>query len=150
MVWIFVAALVLADATAAMWAERTLTTQPVRVTDWFYLAFYLNHRPLFGTLSVEGVRPLYPLIAGAGGIWFVWFLVTSRQRVVRIGCALVLAGLIGNVSSMMMGAVPDYFGVGPVVGDLWLFFNVSDVAIVAGVLTFAGTVVRAKFSDRTR
>ena len=63
---------------------------------------------------------------------------------------MMLAGLIGNVSSMMMGAVPDYFSMGPVAGYLWLFFNVSDVAIFAGCLAFAGAVVRAKFSGGTR
>ena len=67
-VWIFVAALVLADATVAMRAERTLTTLPVRVTDWFYLAFYLNEGLFLGTLSAEGMKPLHSLIAGGSGI----------------------------------------------------------------------------------
>ena len=144
MVWILVATLVLADGAAASWAERALT-MPVRLTDWFYLALHYNDSLLLGRLSVERVKLLYSIIAGTGWISFVWYIATSKRNAVRISLALVLAGLIGNSSSMMMEAVPDYFGVGPVADDVWLFFNVSDVMIVVGSLSLVGVLVRARF-----
>ena len=136
------AALMIADGCAAALAQKFLAL-PIRVTDWFHLALHLDDGVVLGTLPMDKVGAAYWTLAVVAPIWMVWGNVTTPWLVDRVGYALVLAGLVGNAARRLRGPVPDYFGVGPLAGDTWLFFNVADVTAVAGFLFLSGAFARA-------
>lgn len=105
---------------------------PIRVTDWFHLALHFDNCVFLGTVLMDQAGAAYWTVAIIASILLVWSIVTTPWLVDRVGCALLLAGLVGNAVWRMRGPVPDYFGVRPLAGDTWLFFNVADVTAVAG------------------
>ena len=124
-------ALVLAmDIVTKAWAEAVLT-EPVRVAAGFYLMLRHNSGLFLGTVPLPAAYWLCVLAATG---WMGWRALRSRNAVLAVCLAAVLAGLAGNAIGQAQGAVVDFIGVGPVRGNEWLVVNVADLAQVGGVL----------------
>ena len=132
---IFAAVLTL-DIVLKGWAQESLAA-PVCVTSWMCLA--VQHNPgLF-----LGMVPLTPgsmmsamhwsAVAPALG-WLGWRVLTLDSAPITACYALVAGGLVGNLVDRAEGAVIDYVGFGPIIGEKWAFTNLADLALVVGVV----------------
>ena len=121
------------DVGTKSWAAAALT-EPVRIADWLYLVLYHNSGLFLGTVPVSAG---YWVCVCAATVWFGWRAWRSTSAATTVCLAVVLAGLTGNAIGQAQGAVVDFIGFGPIRGNLWLFVNVADLAMVLGVLALA-------------
>lgn len=137
------AALYLADQATKAWAVRRLRTgdEVTLVEGFFKLAYAENTGIAFGQLRDGGSFGrwmLSGLAASAGVGVLLYFFRTSRSddRVLA-ACALLLAGIAGNLTDRLrLGHVIDFIVLHA--GQYhWPTFNVADAAICAGALLLA-------------
>ena len=121
------------DVGTKSWAAAALT-EPVRLADWLYLMRFDNSGLFLGTVPVSAG---YWICVSAATGWFGWRAWRSTSVAIAVCLAVVLAGIIGNAIGQAQGAVVDFIGFGPITGNLWLFVNVADLAMVLGVLALA-------------
>jgi signal peptidase II len=129
------------DAVAKGWAERTLTPgEPVPVLDGL-LQWRLGYNTgiAFGLFATSGHAwvVLSALIIAGLGAWFVRLLASPSPPVAAAPLALLLGGALGNVVDRWPdGRVTDYLdlGLGPA---RWPTFNLADVAITLGAAVLA-------------
>ncbi len=117
----------------------------VALTPFFDLVMVWNRGISYGLLSQETDLGRYALI-GAGlvavAILYLW-LANTRERMVAWALGLIIGGALSNVvDRVMRGAVADFFSA-HAFGFYWYVFNLSDVAIVAGV----GVLLYDSFTD---
>lgn len=78
-----------------------------------------------------------------------WWLTRERDRVQRIGFALIFGGALGNIiDRLRFGAVADFIRFlpdVPLIGQFWVF-NVADAAISLGVVLL---LLRSFFPGRS-
>ena len=105
----------------------------VPVFPGFNLVFLRNDGVTFGLL---GGVPWWGLSAVALGIvvWLAMLLVRATGRLEALAYGLVIGGALGNVADRLrFGAVTDFLDF--YIRDWhWPAFNLSDVAVVSGVL----------------
>jgi len=118
------------DLATKAWAAESLT-EPVRIADWLYLMLRHNSGMFLGTVPLSA--GYWVLVSVAMG-WFGWRALRSRNTVLVLCLATILAGVIGNAIGQARGAVVDFIGIGPITGDVWLVVNVADLALVGGGL----------------
>ena len=133
------AAVLAADLALKAWALDALT-EPIPITEWLYLALHRNPGIFLGGVPVSAVAVTFWSAMLLATVWLGWRMVTSRRPAVGVGYALAAGGLIGNLLDRVNGAVIDYVGLGPLVGERWAFFNLADLALVGGALVL-GTVL---------
>ena len=133
----FSAAVLGIDVGTKSWASATLT-EPVRLADWLYLMLHHNSGLFLGAVPVSAG---YWVCVCVATVWFGWRAWRSTSAATAVCLAVVLAGLTGNAIGQAQGAVVDFIGFGPIWGDLWLFVNVADLAMVLGVLALAFVLV---------
>ena len=71
-------------------------------------------------------------------------MVRTGSLAIGAGYGLVTGGVLGNALGRANGAVVDFLGFGPVVGDQWAFANVADVAMLGGMLILGAVLVRGR------
>lgn len=137
------------DVVIKAWAQGALT-QPVRITDWLYLALHRNPEILFGAVAVSSVSFAYWSAMLGAVAWLGWRMATTRHPGVGIGYALVAGGLVGNLVDRAGGAVVDYVAFGPVAGERWAFVNLADLALLGGGIVLGTVLIRRKLEERGR
>ena len=135
------------EVTIKPWMQGALV-EPVRLTSWFYLKIYHNAGLFLGSLPVTTVSVAYWLFACAALVWIWWRMATVQSLPVGTGYALLAAGLTGNSLGRVQGEVVDYLAFGPLVDDKWLFANVSDVAILGGLVLLTCVLVWSRMKRR--
>ena len=109
--------------------------QAVSVCPFFNLFFTMNKGVSFSFLATDS--PLMPWLLsgfaiGVCGVLAYW-MACEKDKVTRIGLALVFGGAVGNViDRIRLGAVVDFldFYIG---AYHWPAFNIADSAICIGV-----------------
>jgi signal peptidase II len=138
------------DQTTKAWAVRTLRFQGDRtiIQGFFDFAYTENRGIAFGQLQEGGAFGRWffvGLAIVAAAAVFVYFVRTPRSddRVLG-GCALLLAGIAGNLTDRArLGYVIDFI-VLHAHSYHWPTFNVADASITIGALLLAFDLVFTK------
>ena len=141
----------LADQASKAWAVKVLRFGEDRVLIRGFLQFVYTENPgiAFGQLQDGGSfgRWFFVVLASLAAIAvFYYFMRTPRNDDRVLGaCALLLAGILGNLTDRIrLGYVVDFIVVHA--GDYhWPTFNIADASITVGALLLAYDLV---FSHR--
>lgn len=144
--------LYLSDQASKAWAVRALRFNEDRVIVRGFLRFAYNENPgiAFGQLQDGGQfgRWFFVVLAVAAAIAvFYYFMRTPRNDDRVLGaCALLLAGILGNLTDRArLGYVVDFIVVHA--GDYhWPTFNIADASITIGALLLAFDLVFSRKS----
>ncbi|HKR10451.1 MAG TPA: signal peptidase II [Pyrinomonadaceae bacterium] len=131
-------AVYLADQASKTWAVKELRFGDARVVIRGFLQFAYTENPgiAFGQLQEGGAaaRWFFVALAGAASIAvFYYFMRTPRNDDRVLGaCALLLAGILGNLTDRArLGYVVDFIVMHA--GDYhWPTFNIADASICIG------------------
>lgn len=142
-----------ADQSSKAWAVRTLRFGDERVLIPKVLKLFYTENPgiAFGQLQEGGSfgRWFFVVLAVAAALAvFYYFLRTPRTDDRVLGaCALLLAGILGNLTDRIrLGYVVDFIVLHA--GDYhWPTFNVADASICIGALLLAYDLI---FSRRSK
>ena len=143
----------IADQVSKAWAVRTLRFGDERVLIPGFFKFLYTENPgiAFGQLQDGGSfnRWFFVVLAVAAAIGvFYYFLRTPRNDDRVLGaCALLLAGIVGNLTDRArLGYVVDFIVLHA--GEYhWPTFNVADASITIGALLLASDII---FSHRSK
>ena len=143
--------LYLADQASKAWALKTLRFGEERVIIRGFLQFIYTENPgiAFGQLQEGGSfgRWFFVVLAAFAAVAvFYYFMRTPRNDDRVLGaCALLLAGILGNLTDRVrLGYVIDFIVLHA--GDYhWPTFNIADASITVGALLLAYDLV---FSHR--
>jgi signal peptidase II len=132
--------LYLADQASKAWAVKTLRFGEDRVVIRNFLQFAYTENPgiAFGQLQDGGSfgRWFFVVLASAATVAvFYYFMKTPRNDDRVLGaCALLLAGILGNLTDRVrLGHVVDFIVMHA--GDYyWPTFNIADASICIGAL----------------
>ena len=142
----------LADQVTKAWAVKTLRFGEERVVIRGFLQFIYTENPgiAFGQLQEGGAfgRWFFVVLAVLAAIAvFYYFMRTPRNDDRVLGaCALLLAGILGNLTDRArLGYVVDFIVLHA--GDYhWPTFNIADASITVGALLLAYDLI---FSHRS-
>jgi signal peptidase II len=148
-----------ADQASKAWAVRTLRFGDERVLIPGFFKFLYTENPgiAFGQLQDGGSfnRWFFVVLAVAAAIGvFYYFLRTPRNDDRVLGaCALMLAGIVGNLTDRArLGYVVDFIVLHA--GEYhWPTFNIADASITIGALLLASDIIfghRSKTQDVPR
>ena len=149
-------ALYLADQSSKAWAVKTLRFGEERVLIRGFLQFIYTENPgiAFGQLQEGGAfgRWFFVVLAGlAAGAVLYYFMRTPRNDDRVLGaCALLLAGISGNLTDRArLGYVIDFIVLHA--GDYhWPTFNIADASITVGALLLAYDLIFSHRSARIK
>ena len=140
----------LVDQSSKAWAVRRLRFEDVTVIRGL-LSFVYAENPgiAFGQLQEGGTfgRWFFVMLAGLAAVAVLFYFFRTVRNDDRIlgACALLLAGIAGNLTDRVrLGVVIDFILLH--VGQYhWPTFNVADASITAGALLLASDLI---FSSR--
>ena len=147
-------ALYMADQASKAWAVKTLRFGEERVIIRGFLQLIYTENPgiAFGQLQEGGAfgRWFFVVLAGlAAAAVFYYFMRTPRNDDRVLGaCALLLAGILGNLTDRVrLGYVVDFIVLHA--GNYhWPTFNIADASITVGALLLAYDLVFSHRSSR--
>ena len=128
------------DLATKAWAA-SVVTEPIRIADWLYLTLHRNSGMFLGTVPLSAG---YWIVVCTAAGWFGWRALRSKSTPIAVCLAAALAGMTGNAIGQAQGAVVDFIGVGPIVGDAWLIANVADLSLVLGALALGICLLRER------
>lgn len=140
------AAVFLLDQTTKAWALRALRfDDKTIIRNFLDLVYAENPGVAFGQLQQGGDTGRWMLVGlacAASIAVLVYFFRTTKNDDRTLGaCALLLAGIVGNLTDrILLGHVVDFILVHYHSWN-WPVFNVADMAICAGALLFAVDVI---------
>lgn len=108
----------------------------IPVTSFFNIVLAYNTGVSFSLFSGNSMYSPYILSAVAIAVCaaLVWWMRGEKDKVTRVGLALIIGGAIGNViDRFLYGAVVDFLDF-HVMGQHWPAFNVADAAICIGAV----------------
>ncbi len=131
------------DQMTKAWAVRTLRygDDQVIIKGFLDLVYTENKGVAFGQLQEGGAfgRWFFVVLAIAAAVAVVYYFIRTPRNDDRIlgGCALLLAGILGNLTDRIrLGYVVDFIVLHA--GDYhWPTFNVADASITLGALLLA-------------
>jgi len=131
------------DQMTKAWAVRTLRfgDDQVILKGFLDLVYTENKGIAFGQLQEGGAfgRWFFVVLAIAAAVAVVYYFIRTPRNDDRIlgGCALLLAGILGNLTDRIrLGYVVDFIVLHA--GDYhWPTFNVADASITLGALLLA-------------
>ena len=137
----------LADQASKAWAVKTLRFGDDRVLIRGFLQFVYTENPgiAFGQLQDGGSfgRWFFVVLASLASIAVFYYFMRTPSNDDRVlgACALLLAGILGNLTDRIrLGYVVDFIVVHA--GDYhWPTFNVADASITVGALLLAFDLV---------
>ena len=143
----------LADQASKAWAVKALRFGDERVLIHDFMKFFYTENPgiAFGQLQEGGSfgRWFFVVLAVAAAIAVFYYFLRSPRNDDRVlgACALLLAGIIGNMTDRVrLGYVVDFIVLHA--GDYhWPTFNIADASITVGALLLAWDLI---FSHRTK
>ena len=139
LVGIVVAALDLVSKLAVMATMVEGQSIPV-IQGVLTLHFIRNPGAAYGFLL--GKRWVLATLAALVSGGLVWYARQTKLPQERIGLGLILGGAIGNLHNRVAwGAVTDLIEIDPL-SNVFLVFNLADVAITAGILLLLWTAFR--------
>jgi signal peptidase II len=144
----------MADQASKAWAVKTLRFGEERVVIRGFLQFIYTENPgiAFGQLQEGGAfgRWFFVVLAVLAAIAvFYYFMRTPRNDDRVLGaCALLLAGISGNLTDRArLGYVVDFIVLHA--GDYhWPTFNIADASITVGALLLAYDLIFSRRSTR--
>ena len=144
-------ALYFADQASKAWAVKALRFGDERVVIRGFLQFIYTENPgiAFGHLQEGGSfgRWFFVVLAGAAAIAVLYYFFRTPRNDDRVlgACALLLAGILGNLTDRVrLGYVVDFIVLHA--GDYhWPTFNIADASITIGALLLAYDLI---FSHR--
>lgn len=148
---VLVALVTAADWLSKFWIQNRMYLGEVRpvVSGWVFLAHRRNTGVAF---SMFAGAPSYwrivaLTVAGLVGVTVCARLIAStRDALLRLAAALVLAGALGNLGDRLLnGAVTDFI----LVRFFPFVFNVADVAITIGGILLVARMVFAQDQGET-
>ena len=130
----------LADQASKAWAVKTLRFGEDRVVLRNFLQFAYTENPgiAFGQLQEGGSfgRWFFVVLAAAASIAVLYYFMRTPRNDDRVlgACALLLAGILGNLTDRVrLGYVVDFIVMHA--GDYhWPTFNIADASICIGAL----------------
>ena len=143
----------LADQASKAWAVKALRFGDERVLIPGFMKFFYTENPgiAFGQLQEGGSfgRWFFVVLAVAAAIAVFYYFLRSPRNDDRVlgACALLLAGIIGNMTDRVrLGYVVDFIVLHA--GDYhWPTFNIADASITVGALLLAWDLI---FSHRMK
>ncbi|WP_182188184.1 signal peptidase II [Pectinatus frisingensis] len=127
-----IAAIIIVDQLVKFYVQATMLpgmSFPV-IKNIFSITYIQNAGAAFGILEHQRfffiVATLFILF---GSVYFYPYL-KKQPSSIRLGCALLLGGAVGNlIDRIRLGIVVDFFDF-----HIWPIFNIADIAIVSGVI----------------
>ena len=143
----------LADQASKAWAVKALRFGDERVLVSGFVKFFYTENPgiAFGQLQEGGSfgRWFFVVLAVAAAIAVLYYFLRTPRNDDRVlgACALLLAGIIGNMTDRIrLGYVIDFIVLHA--GNYhWPTFNIAHASITVGALLLASAVI---FSHRSK
>jgi len=141
------------DQSSKAWAVRRLRLQDMTVIRGFLDFTYAENPGIaFGQLQEGGAfgRWFFVVLAGAAALAVLFYFFRTARNDDRVlgACALLLAGILGNLTDRVrLGFVIDFILVHA--GQFhWPTFNVADASITCGALLLAYDMIFAQRQAR--
>ena len=146
----------LADQASKAWAVKTLRFGEERVIIRGFLQFIYTENPgiAFGQLQDGGAfgRWFFVVLAALAAVAVIYYFLRTPRNDDRVlgACALLLAGILGNLTDRArLGYVIDFIVVHA--GSYhWPTFNIADASITVGALLLAYDLVFGHRSARMK
>jgi signal peptidase II len=125
--------------------------EAVPVLPFFDLVMVWNPGVSYGLFAADGPGGTWALVAVTACVvgfmgWYLWK--STNSAIVAAGCGLIIGGGLGNLlDRLLYGRVADFFHF--FAFDYhWYVFNIADVAVTLGAMTFIYDVLKPSESSK--